>query len=500
MVGRRTAAESTGGFLTALPPYILSLYTLIPTIYSRRSDTDELDEKRTAPVLDSRSLCFANTMNRQPIHTPESPCGGSDSSPSRATMVPPYHDPGHSPYHFHHYPMAHVSPPPPIYHSYSYPYHGTWHMPPNQSMYKSPSVEKMEAEPIESKRGVDEASPTFSAGPLKKRRKVDEEGQKPNTPTLAADPASAAKNHQNRIYTSERTDAFATTIHKLLSRSDGEQSRSMEWLPSNQGFRVLRWDELPQLLKTHLPDLCEGVFEPAKNVVKLHEIYSSDSNEDCREKSSTKKQLKLDVVKDNCKKNYTDDQWVDAFVHQLKSWGFEEVNYGTERGSFRHESFLRNSPELLGRMTRQSLVLSLTQTDSSEGDNFTTGWSSKSLSSVFKPQRHAAAHPDHLHVPILSSGTPTASYAEAWAPPPPPPARLPSPPSTTCRKKGPSKTIRFRDDLEVARVTPKLAESLEDGRKTGYRSPYSSRGGFVSRRGRGLARRRPGLLSRNSTT
>mmetsp|Transcript_35139 Transcript_35139/g.79199 ORF Transcript_35139/g.79199 Transcript_35139/m.79199 type:complete len:152 (+) Transcript_35139:1013-1468(+) len=151
-------------------------------------------------------------------------------------------------------------------------------------------------------------------------------------------------------------------------------------------------------------------------------------------------------------------------------------------------------------MTRQSLVLSLTQTDSSEGDNFTTSWSSKSLSSVFKPQRHDAAHPDHLHVPILSSGTPTASYAEAWAPPPPPPARLPSPPSTTCRKKGPSKTIRFRDDLEVARVTPKLAESLEDGRKTGYRSPYSSRGGFVSRRGRGLARRRPGLLSRNSTT
>lgn len=71
--------------------------------------------------------------------------------------------------------------------------------------------------------------------------------------------------------------------------------------------------------------------------MKLHEIYSSDSNEDCREKSSTKNQLKLDVVKDNCKKNYTDDQWVDAFVHQLKSWGFEEVKYGTERGSFRHE-------------------------------------------------------------------------------------------------------------------------------------------------------------------
>ena len=151
-------------------------------------------------------------------------------------------------------------------------------------------------------------------------------------------------------------------------------------------------------------------------------------------------------------------------------------------------------------MTRRSLVLSPTETDSSEGDNFTTGWSSKSLSSVFKPQRHAVAHPEHLHVPILSSGTPTASFAEAWAPPPPPPARFPGPPSTTERKKSPSKTIRFRDDLEIAHVSPpESAESLEDGRKAGYRSSYSSRGGFVSRRGRGLARR-PGLLSRNSTT
>ena len=209
-----------------------------------------------------------------------------------------------------------------------------WHTPPNRSIQKSPSVEKMETESEASeesqKREADEASPPSSAGPLKKRRKV-EEGQEPNSP-------SASKNQQNQMDTSERADSFAATIHKLLSCDDDEQSRSMEWLPSNQGFRVLRWDEMPRVLRKHLPDLCDGVFEPAKNVTKLHEIYSSDSNEDCKEKSSTKNHSKLDVAKeDKCKKNYTDDQWVDAFVHQLKSWGFEEVKHGALRGSFRHE-------------------------------------------------------------------------------------------------------------------------------------------------------------------
>ena len=290
--------------------------------------------------------------NRQPIHTPESPCDGSDSGPSRATTtVPPYHAPAHASYHFHHHPMAHVSPPPPIYHSYSYPYQGfpIWHTPPNRFVDhlpgKSPSVEKMEAEPVRQrtppsseppKRGVGEASPTLSAGPLKKRRKQVEEGQKPSTPTPAAVSDSASTKQQDKMYSSEKTNSFATTIHKLLSCDDGEQSRSIEWLPSNKGFRVLRWDELPRLLQKHLPDLCEGVFESARNVVKLHEIYSSDSNEDC--KSSSKNQLKLGAVKeDKFKKNYTDDQWADAFVLQLKSWGFEEVKCGTERGSFRHE-------------------------------------------------------------------------------------------------------------------------------------------------------------------
>lgn len=314
-----------------------------------------------------------------------------------------------------------------------------------------------------------DAAPTSSAGPLKKRRKVL------SSPTSSVEEFS-----------------FPQTLYDLLSTQD----QAVEWLVHGKSFRVLRWDVLCRVLVKQAPKLCHGVFSPSKespssersrdNVEKLHEIYSSDSNE---------KEDKAVAKRDDDMSYYADDQWVEAFLNHCKSWGFEEVKCGVERGSFRHELFQRDSPSLLHKMARpHPLSLALTQTESSELEHFTNGsWKSPKVTSIYKPPR-AANHPVHLHVPALSTGT-TSSFTDAWTAP----ARFPTPPgSLSVPKKSSTKTIRFRDDQEpflfnggVVQVSPKPDEL------NGVKRGYHARGSFVSRRGRRPGR--PGLISRHAT-
>jgi hypothetical protein len=121
----------------------------------------------------------------------------------------------------------------------------------------------------------------------------DEAGDAKEEATRITSPVPSAVIDNGRV--------FPKTIHQLLSGNDitTEElfavSSAMEWLPHGKGFRVLRWDDLSsKVLPVHFPDLCDG-------------------------------------------KEGSDEQWVDAFLLQISSWGFTEVKSGRDRGSFRHE-------------------------------------------------------------------------------------------------------------------------------------------------------------------
>lgn len=176
-----------------------------------------------------------------------------------------------------------------------------------------------------------------SAGPLKKRRKMgadaamrDEMATMPNkksecgSPTLerpTLEPSSSVCSKSSIV------DHFPSLLHKLLAK-DGKEGNSksevddtiissaMEWLPHGKGWRVLRWDTLcTEVLPKEFPKLC-------------HDIYAKNAKD-------TKVDGRDDIEKEAGE--FSDEQWVEAFVWQIKAWGFEEVNVGKDRGSFRHQ-------------------------------------------------------------------------------------------------------------------------------------------------------------------
>lgn len=73
----------------------------------------------------------------------------------------------------------------------------------------------------EQSHGLKEKAP--SAGPLKKRRKVDEDGIESNN----------SVSDENAI-----SPDLWKNLHKALS----EEPEALEWLPDGKSFRVLRWD------------------------------------------------------------------------------------------------------------------------------------------------------------------------------------------------------------------------------------------------------------------
>jgi hypothetical protein len=81
-----------------------------------------------------------------------------------------------------------------------------------------------------------EKEETQSAGPLKKRRKMEEHG-----------------------VTVDDVFVFLEKLHKLLTDASlDESSQAMEWLTHGKGFRVLRWDVLVEKV---LPELMNGKEE-----------------------------------------------------------------------------------------------------------------------------------------------------------------------------------------------------------------------------------------------
>ena len=177
-----------------------------------------------------------------------------------------------------------------------------------------------------------------SAGPLKKRRKVgadaamrDEMATVPNKksecgsrPTLerpTLEPSSSVCSKSSIV------DHFPSLLHKLLAK-DGKEGNSksevddtiissaMEWLPHGKGWRVLRWDTLcTEVLPKEFPKLCHDLFTKNAKDAKV------DGRDDIEKEAG----------------EFSDEQWVEAFVWQIKAWGFEEVNVGKDRGSFRHQ-------------------------------------------------------------------------------------------------------------------------------------------------------------------
>ena len=139
-----------------------------------------------------------------------------------------------------------------------------------------------------------------SAGPLKKRRKM--------------------------VKDSSATAQFPGMLHKLLARAAEKDSAdeayvasALEWLPHGKGWRVLRWDALcSEVLPKEFDGLCDGLFpKSAERAGADAEGRDDDAGKAAGE--------------------YTDEQWVDAFLWHVRAWGFEEVLAGRDRGSFRHE-------------------------------------------------------------------------------------------------------------------------------------------------------------------
>ena len=218
---------------------------------------------------------------------------------------------------------------------------------------------------------------TPSAGPLKKRRKVlgiekeddqtkkssaDESiedrklndnknlsGGESNSPSLVPSLAWSSKSSSVEDMMKDTSNSnsndvsrqFPNVLHKLLSKSvDSNNSKqvgddntstskislAMEWLNHGKAFRILRYDILcTEVLPKEMPMLCSDRKKKEKMMKMNDDICKSESRDDEQTK-----------VEEGSNK-YSDDEWVDAFSWFVKSYGFEEVMSGRDKGSFRHE-------------------------------------------------------------------------------------------------------------------------------------------------------------------
>ncbi|KAL3779450.1 hypothetical protein HJC23_012727 [Cyclotella cryptica] len=237
----------------------------------------------------------------------------------------------------------------------------------------------------------------LSAGPLKKRRKIDEL-------SIDDEDETQKKSETASLF-------FLDRLHALLTNDaedktcDEDVSKAMEWLPQGKGFRVLRWDVLSEKV---LP-----------RYFSEWESRKANEKHDCNE-------------------------WIHMFRGYLKECGFQEVKFGKEFGSFRHESFIRDDPKLVRKITFQHERTDLSPTCDYNDDIGRSGssldggmeWrSARSVAhSIFKLPRtgvvqsnadheertpglaslgESQSHPSYLHMPVLTT-TATASFSETW--------------------------------------------------------------------------------------
>ena len=243
-------------------------------------------------------------------------------------------------------------------------------------------------------------SPSSSAGPLKKRRKVDNDNNnndddgKIDVVTMKDKLIdsivenigySTTSNNNNEKLISNQ---FPIMLHKVLSKGrnakkkkkdDGKSTEvdsfgnvwsevndssspsndnddndnialAMEWLNHGKSFRILRYDVLctEVLPKEFGTSLCHAIF-PNKKKKKIEEtrkkgvqkssvaddnIHKSESRDDDDNNDNVMEEGR-DVEKGVSE--YTDDEWIEAFTWHIKSFGFEEIMVGRDKGSFRHE-------------------------------------------------------------------------------------------------------------------------------------------------------------------
>lgn len=336
---------------------------------------------------------------------------------------------------------------------------------------------------------------TLARGPLKKRRKVvddDEDSDAPSSPSSSsecASPAMSEKLESPNTITAMTADytQFPSLLHKLLTKEnddiddnkdkaknkeedeDKDEDKvkegksdiiasAMEWLPHGKAWRVLRWDTLcTQVLPREFPTLCNNNTTTMKEA--HHEELSKANDDDDTRDDNESSGSSVDDKKNQ--QFSSDEQWIQAFLKHVKSWGFEEVVVGRDRGSFRHELFQRESPESCTKMTMNSIISSAstllstptystptyndtvqmivghgttssfdniehhtssTPTSASSWHNKQSKSHHKVVSSIFKPRRRGSYnssnnhhngsnhHPSHLHVPMLPSTASTASW------------------------------------------------------------------------------------------
>lgn len=235
-----------------------------------------------------------------------------------------------------------------------------------------------------------DASAASSAGPLKKRRKVDEkktddaeerdacadadagaaaaprdsESESPASMESSSSPTNInANTNDNNCHNNNETNfsglayaQFPSLLHKLLCKGAHDDkgkgdsnkkeddsgktalatgsvtsaiSSAIEWLPHGRGFRVLRWDTLcTEVLPKDFSHLCDGI-------VPLNDHADTPRQEDDAVDDRDDKNDPA-TPEENTEKEPSDEQWIEAFLWHTKAWGFEEVTSGVDRGSFRH--------------------------------------------------------------------------------------------------------------------------------------------------------------------
>ena len=208
-----------------------------------------------------------------------------------------------------------------------------------------------------------------SAGPLKKRRKVlissgsETEEMMKDTATME----EGARGSKNDICSSIST-RFPNILHSLLTKGNSLStetdhnddmstsakaatvkeddnnniisSSGMEWLHHGKSFRILRYDVLcDEILPKEFVGLCSAIFPTRTNTKKEVNKEVDSTIEKNVDKSDSRDDNHF-PEDDNDKEEserYTDEEWIESFLWHLRSYGYEEIMIGREKGSFRHE-------------------------------------------------------------------------------------------------------------------------------------------------------------------
>jgi hypothetical protein len=243
------------------------------------------------------------------------------------------------------------------------------------------------------------STPPPSAGPLKKRRKVKEEGEgeegeererreeDEDHDHATRDDAMTPVEEDGAVVDSDRAADdggrgrggvihFPSVLHELLTRGEragdeaaddvaGTSGRkrtsgvasAMEWLPHGRGFRVLRWDEMcAGVLPVEFPALCEYAKDGMTRMRTRTRGATSTTtrggdrndygggDEDATTAAASEGGNPNDFTREKKGGVHSEDEWIDSFLWHVRAWGFQEVTTGVDRGSFRHE--VRDSPNV----------------------------------------------------------------------------------------------------------------------------------------------------------